>query len=80
MAQRVELRGEDLSCYLNSIQSVGLGICLYDKAYFSDITVKNIYKSFCPQDGGESQLALKLRRHSHRIYTRYGTTWLYPVG
>jgi len=48
----VELRGEDLSCYLNNIQSVGLWKCPYnhwlaDKAYFSDITVKkNIYQSF----------------------------------
>jgi len=47
------------------MQSVGLRKCLYDhelagKAYFSDATKKNIYK-FYPQDGGKSQLALKLR-------------------
>ena len=47
----MELRGEKLSCYLHSIQSVGLWKCLYDhllanKAYFSAITVKNIYESF----------------------------------
>jgi len=47
----VELRGADLSRYLNNIQSVGLRKCLYDhylanKAYFSAITVKNIYDSF----------------------------------
>ena len=27
----VELRGEDLSCYLNNIRSVGLWKCLYDR-------------------------------------------------
>jgi len=47
----VELRDVDLSCCLNSIRSVGLWKCLYDhylasKAYFSDVTVKNIYESF----------------------------------
>ena len=36
---------------LNNIRSVGLWKCLYDhylakKAYFSDITVANIYESF----------------------------------
>jgi len=41
----VELRAEDLSCYLNNILSVGLWKCLYDhylanEAYFSDIAVK----------------------------------------
>ena len=46
----MELRGEELSCYLNNIQSVGLEKCLYNhylanKAYFSAITVKNIYES-----------------------------------
>ena len=46
----MELRGEELSRYLNS-QFVGLWKCLYDhwlanKAYFSDIAVKNIYQSF----------------------------------
>ena len=44
-------RGEDLLCCLNYIQSVGLWKCLYDhqlanKACFSNITVKNIYRSF----------------------------------
>jgi len=47
----VELSEEDLSCYLNNIQYVGLWKCLYDhylanKAYIIDIAVKNIYKSF----------------------------------
>jgi len=47
----MELRGAELSCYLNNIRSVGLWKCLYDhclanKAYFSAITVKNIYESF----------------------------------
>ena len=47
----MELTGEDLSCYLNKIQSVGLQNCPYDhylanKAYFSDITVEYIYESF----------------------------------
>ena len=30
MAKCVELRGEDLSCYLNNIRSAGLRKCLYD--------------------------------------------------
>ena len=47
----MELRGEDLPCYLNNIQSVGLWKCPYDhqladKAYFIDITVQNICHSF----------------------------------
>jgi len=47
----VKLRGKELSCYLNNIQSVGLRNCLYDrylanKEYFSAITVKNNYESF----------------------------------
>jgi len=49
----VELRAEDLLCYLNNVRSVGLWKYLYDhylananKEYFSDITMKNIYKSF----------------------------------
>jgi len=47
----VELRGEDLSCYFNIIQSVGLYKCVYDhqlanKAHFSVFTVKNIYQRF----------------------------------
>jgi len=51
MAQCVEIRGEELSCYLNKIPSVGLWKCLYvhylaNEAYFSAITVKNIYESF----------------------------------
>jgi len=39
--------------------------------YFSEITVKNIYE-FYPQDGGESQLALKLRRY----HPMYDNSWL----
>jgi len=35
--------------------------------YFIDITVKTDLPEFYPQDGGESQLALKLR-HGHRMY------------
>ena len=47
----MQLRGEDLSCYLYNIRPVGLWKCLYDhelanKAYFSDIIMKNIYQSF----------------------------------
>ena len=47
----MELSGEDLSCYLHNIWSGGLWKCMYDnqlanKAYFSDITVKNIFQSF----------------------------------
>jgi len=41
---------------------------LANKAYFSDITVKKKHLSeFYTQDGGESQLALKLR-HCHPMY------------
>ena len=45
----MELRGEDLSCYLNNIPSVGLWKCLYDhhlanEAYFSDITMKTFVR------------------------------------
>ena len=35
--------------------------------YFSDITVKIYLAEFYPQDGGEGQLALKLR-HCHSVY------------
>jgi len=41
---------------------------LANKAYFSNITVKIISESFYPQDGGESQLASKLR-HCHSIFS-----------
>ena len=47
----MELRGKELSCYLNNIQSAGLWKCLdnhylANKAYFSAIIVKNIYENF----------------------------------
>ena len=46
----MELRSEQLSCYLNNIRSVGLWKCpndhyLANKAYFSAITVKYVYES-----------------------------------
>jgi len=40
---------------------------LANKAYFSDITVKKHLSELYTQDGGESQLALKLR-HCHPMY------------
>ena len=45
------LRGAELSRYLNNTRYVGLRKCLYDhyianKAYFSAVTVKNVYESF----------------------------------
>jgi len=43
-----------------------------NKAYFSDITVANISQEFYPQDGGESQLAWKLR-HCHPMYMQLFT-------
>jgi len=47
----MEVRGKDLSRYLNKIQSIGLRKCpsdhlLANKAYLSDITIANISESF----------------------------------
>ena len=47
----MELRGEDLVCYSNRTESAGLRKCPYDhrlgnKACLSDITAKNISKSY----------------------------------
>jgi len=54
---------------IENILSVGLWKYLYNhqldnKAYFGDIAVKKHLSEFYPQDGGESQLVLKLR-HCH---------------
>ena len=62
----MELRGEDLSCYLNSTQSVGLwNVCMITSFPTKRISAMLQWKTFIrvyPQDGGESQMALKLRR------------------
>jgi len=60
----VEIRGEDLSCYLNKIQSIGLRKCPYEhqlanKAYLSDITAANISESFT------HKMAVKTSWHRH---------------
>jgi len=53
------VKREDLSCYLNKIESVSenVDIITDNNAYLSAITVTNIYKSFYLQNGGENQLA-----------------------
>ena len=63
-----ELRGDNLSCYLNKILSVGLWNCLYDHqlantAYLSDITVANIYESFI------HKMAVKTSWHNRNYIT-----------
>ena len=60
------VNGEDLSCYLNKIESVGLRKCPYDhwltkKVYLSALTVTNISQSFYLQDSGKMYLNLNLR-------------------
>ena len=59
LAYCVELKGEDLSCYLNNIWSVGLWKCPYDhelanKVHFNDITVKIISESFTHKTAAEA--------------------------
>jgi len=54
--------GEDLLRYSNKIESTDLRQYPYDhyltnKAYLSDITVRNIYESFTHKMAGENQLA-----------------------
>ena len=75
----MELKGEDLSCYLNNIQSVGLRKCLYDhylayKTYFSDMWKKHL-SEFYPQDSGESQLARKSRHCQPRCRSNVTFQW-----
>ena len=60
--QFVELKGKDLSCYSNKIDSVGLRKWPYDhrltkKMYLSDITVTNISPSFTHKMVAKNQLA-----------------------
>jgi len=73
VAQCVELRGEDLLCCLNNIRSVGLRnvrtITSLPTKRTSAISQWKHLSEFYPQDGGESQLALKLH-HCHVMYTR----------
>jgi len=68
MAYCVELRGEDLSCYLYNIRSVGLRQCLAcQQSVFQRYHSEKHLSAFYPQDLGESQLALKLR-YCHPMY------------
>ena len=68
LACQVELRGEDISCYLNNIRSVGLWKCLYMVTSWPTKRISAISQwKLCQRDGGGSQLALKLR-HCHRMY------------
>jgi len=62
--------GEDLSCYLNNIRSVGLWKCplACRQSLFQSYHSEKHLSEFYLQDGGESQLALKLRRR-HTMYT-----------
>jgi len=73
MASCVELRGEDLSCYLNNIQSVGLWKCMItwacQQSVFQRYQSEKHLSEFYPQDGDESRLASKLR-HCHPMYNK----------
>jgi len=55
MAYCVKLSGEDLSYYLNKVQSVGLRKCPYYH-YLCDVTTINTFHSF-PHTIAEKQLA-----------------------
>jgi len=64
----VELGGEELSCYLNNIQSaVSLwSLCCQQSVFQRYHNEKHLWELY-PQDGGERQLELKLR-HCHPMY------------
>ena len=62
--------GEDLVCYSNQIESVGLRSLTYNKAYLSDITVTNISQSFTRKTAAKTswhRYGTKLR-HCHPMY------------
>ena len=66
----VNLNGENLSCYSNTIESVRLRKCPHDyrltnKAYLRAITVTNICKSFT------YEMAAKISWHRHGTKLRY---------
>jgi len=70
----VELRGEDLSCYLNNIQSASLWKRLYEhlscqQSLFQRYHSEQHLSEFYLKDGGKSQLASKLRYY-HLMYNR----------
>jgi len=70
----VELRGEESSCYLNNIQSVGLWRCLYDhylanKAYFSAITVKT-YMRVLPTRWRRKPAGIEITSLSPYVYIK----------
>jgi len=72
MSYCVEFSGEDFSCYLNSIQSVGftkmsVWSLACQQSVFQRYHTENHLSEFYPQDGGESQLASKLR-HCRPMY------------
>jgi len=77
--QCVQSNGEDLSCYSNKIESVGLRKCPYDqwltnKAYLSTTTVANISQSFTYKMAAKvnwHRYGTKLR-HCHLTYTPRG--------
>jgi len=82
--QCVELKGEDLSCYSNKIESVSLRKCPHDhrlnkfntnKAYLSTITVTNISRHFTHQMAAKSSgIDMKrLLRHCRPMYYRHET-------
>ena len=80
----MQLRGEDLVCYLNKIRPVYLRKCPYDhlfinKAYLGNITATNIYKSVTHKMAAKKtswhRYGTKLR-HSHPMYS--SLSYAYP--
>ena len=73
MAYCVELRDEDLSSYLNNIRSdrwfmeLSVWSLACPRSVFQRYHSEKHISEFYPQDGGESQLASKLR-HCHPMY------------
>jgi len=61
--RRTSLKGEDLVCYSNKIELIGLRKCSYDhylttnKTYLSDITLTNIYQIFTHKMAAQKKLA-----------------------
>jgi len=55
----VELNGEDISCYSNTIESVSLRKCPYDHVTYRQSVFKRNHseKSFYLQYGGKNRLA-----------------------
>jgi len=78
--QWAELKGKDLSCYSNKIESFGLRKCPYDlrltnKAYLNAITVTNIstFLRVLPTRWQQKSTGIDMERllcHCHPVYTR----------